>query len=238
MDQPIMYPIMGDMDGDGKAEIAVVDHLGMWNGTNRLHIWHHDGRPLAAGKRVIADDGTILDSVFKTGLYAFFTHPAMADLDGDGDAELLILDWHTRSVRAWKADGSPAMPHDPALSDGHLAALPPQRISGYGAAGGIAVADFGGDGVMDVIVGSSWFQIKAGRPVVRVDMMPGNPQITAAPTIADVDKDGLADVLFGTTDGRLFVYQTRLKYDPRDVQWATQEANFRHTGIWLPPQKR
>ena len=58
----------------------------------------------------------------------------------------------------------------------------------------------------------------------------------AVPTIADWDQDGLADILFGTTDGRLFVYNTKMRYEPKWVQWQTQEGNFRHTGHWVRKQ--
>jgi hypothetical protein len=198
---------------------------------NRLHIWHHDGRPVAASKHLGGMDG-----VFKDGMYACFTHPAMADLDGDGNAEILILDWTSKSVRAWKIDGSPAFPHDPSLPDGHLLALPPQKNSGYGAAGGISVADLGGDGVMDIFVGTCWFQLKKDGTSTRTDMTPGHPQSTTVPTIVDLDRDGAAEILFGTTDGRLFVYHTKMAYESEWIQWQTQEGNFQHTGMWRRPQ--
>ena len=230
---PIIYPVMGDMDGDGKAEILGVDFstrslLGL------LHAWHHDGRPLAACKKIDDDD-----SIFKTDLFSGFTHPALADLDGDGAAEILILDWESGSVRAWKSDGNPAFPPgDPSLPDGHLVTLPPQRNSGYGAAGGISVADLGNDGVMDVFVGTTWFQLTRDGKSRAIDLTPGHPQCTVTPTIADLDGDGKADILFGTTDGRLFVYQTGLEIRPEWVEWAMQEGNVRHTAMWVPRKSR
>jgi len=231
---PIIYPVMGDMDGDGKAEILGVD-FSTRSLLGQLRAWHHDGRPLAACMK-IGDD----DSIFKTDLFSGFTHPALADLDGDGATEILILDWETRSVRAWRSDGKPALPPgDPSLPDGHLVTLPPQRNSGYGAGGGISVADLGNDGVMDVFVGTTWFQISRDKKTSRsIDMMPGHPQCTVTPTIADLDGDGKADILFGTTDGRLFVYQTGLEIRPEWVEWAMQEGNVRHTAMWVPRQLR
>jgi hypothetical protein len=68
--------------------------------------------------------------------------------------------------------------------------------------------------------------------------MPGHPQCTTVPTICDLDRDGLAEVIFGTTDGRLFVYNTKLAYVPELIEWQTQEENFQHTGMWRAPNKR
>jgi hypothetical protein len=225
-----IYPVLGDMDGDGKAEVAVMDEA------NRLFIWHLDGRPVAASKNLNGMDG-----VFKDGFYAWFTHPAMADLDGDGKAEFLILDWTHKCVRAWKIDGSPAVPHDPSLPDGHLFAIPPQKNPGYGASGGISVADLGGDGIMDIFVGTSWFKVDAKNktsPPIRTDMTPGTPQSTTVPTIIDLDRDGAAEIVFGTTDGRLFVYHTKLAYESEWIEWQTQEGNFQHTAMWRRPDQR
>jgi hypothetical protein len=226
----VMYPVLGDMDGDGKAEVCAVDE----NGT--LHIWHNDGTPVAACKKV----GEI-ESAFKTGLHSSFTHPALADLDGDGAAEILVLDWETHSIRAWKVDGTPAVPREKRVTDGQLTKLPAQKHSGYGSAGGISVADLGGDGVMDIFAGTTWFKLHKDGKVDQVPMTPpkaqGYPQSTSVPTIADVDQDGLADIIFGTTDGRLFVYNTKMRYEPKWVQWQTQEGNFRHTGHWVRPRQ-
>jgi hypothetical protein len=55
------------------------------------------------------------------------------------------------------------------------------------------------------------------------------------PTIADVNSDGLADIVFGLKDGRVVLYQTGLAYQEKWMQWPTANANFQHTGVWRRP---
>lgn len=57
-------------------------------------------------------------------------------------------------------------------------------------------------------------------------------ETTTQCTITDVDGDGLADILFGLTDGRVIVYNTQMEYRPEWMQWVTQSGNFSHTGVW------
>jgi len=57
------------------------------------------------------------------------------------------------------------------------------------------------------------------------------------PSIGDIDGDGLAEIVFGTSAGRVYVYQTGLRYDAALVQWATVNGNYHHTGRWSPQPK-
>jgi RNA polymerase sigma factor (sigma-70 family) len=198
-------PVMGDITGDGKMEIVVA--------TEAIWAWSWDGKPLRRP-----------DGVFQANISSPYTAPTLADLDGDGKAEVIIFDQNTRSVRAWHGDGRGV-----GNADGILAKLPLDCR-------GVSVADLGGDGIMDLFAGTFWIQFdpKRGKSAV-IPMTSGNPYTVTQPTITDVDGDGIADIVFGLQDGRVFVYNTKLAYRPELVQWGTASGNAQHTGVWKRP---
>jgi hypothetical protein len=53
-------------------------------------------------------------------------------------------------------------------------------------------------------------------------------------TIADLYGDGLAEVLIGTEDGRVFIYHTGLKFTPHWAQWPMFAHDIHHTSSWVP----
>ncbi len=198
-------PSMGDITGDGKMEIIVA--------TEAIWAWSWDGKPLVRP-----------DGVFRANISSPYTAPTLADLDADGKAEVMIFDQNTRSLRAWHGDGRGV-----GNAEGILARLPSDCR-------GVSVADLGGDGIMDLFAGTFWIQFdpKSGKSTV-IPMISGNPYTVTQPTIGDVDGDGIADVVFGLRDGRVFVYNTHLAYPPELVQWGTASGNAQHTGVWKRP---
>jgi hypothetical protein len=87
--------------------------------------------------------------------------------------------------------------------------------------------------VMDFFAGTYWVRRFPDGTTKITNMLPADAGIEwVQPTIADVDGDGNADVIFGLSDGRLFVYQTGLAYHPDRMQWPTANGNFQHTGAW------
>jgi RNA polymerase sigma factor (sigma-70 family) len=204
-------PVMGDIAGDSKLEIVATDRTS-------VYAWTCDGNPVIPGS-----DGT-----FKSGLSPVNASPTLADLDGDGKAEIIIFDSESRTIRAWHGDGRPA-----AGPDGVIAMLPMDCP-------GISVADLGGDGIMDLFAGTFWVKFDPRTRTSTISsMLPAPAEVnTTQPTICDLDNDGQADVIFGTNDGRLFVYQTHLAYKPQWMQWPTANGNFQHTGAWTAQARR
>jgi len=205
-----LAPVMGDIDGDGKME--VVASYG-----SHVFAWTWDGKPLPCD----TEDGE-LKAVFKSNVSAFTSTPTLADLDGDGKAEIIVFDQSTMSIRAWHGDGKGV-----GNEDGIIAELPVDCH-------GISVANLSGGDVVDLFAGSYWvkFNFKTSKSQI-VNICPGDPPSDwTQPTICDVDGDGKADVLFGLSDGRVFIYNTGLSYRAEEIQWATGNHDFQHTGCW------
>ncbi len=121
----------------------------------------------------------------QTGWYA---SPAVADLDGDGQAEavwggynLAVVNAATGALRASAANGSRIWP-------------------------GVAVADLGGDGTLEIVVGRGSDQLTVYRPSVSAGTMTLNTLWTRNPfgggevrtlAVSDLDGDGPLEVVVG-----------------------------------------
>lgn len=219
VDRLALYVVMGDVTGDDKKEICCVDIRG------RLHLWTWDGQPLpsthAAGPYT---------SIFKDGRFASNASPSLADLDGDGKAEIVVYEPRTHSLRAWHGDGS-GVYHE----DGLVARLPDEACGSWGTA---SIADLNGDGAMDFFIGTHWVRAAKDGTATVVSMLPGEAtaRTTTGCSIVDLKHDGQAQVLFGLADGRVFVFNTGQTLTPATAQWPTPSGNFRHTGVWQPLQ--
>jgi hypothetical protein len=221
-----LAPVMGDVSGDDKME--VIASYGQ-----HIFAWTCDGEPLPN----TSTDGQLV-GILRTNVVAATASPALADLDGDGKAEIIVFDERARAIRAWHGDGRavggenrPSSAGDAAAEDidGVIARIPQD---GHG----VSVVSLGDDPkTFDFFTGTYWVRWSpAGGtpPIVRNMTVDGANIEWTQPTVADLDGDGKADVIFGLSDGRLFVYQTGLAYHPERMQWPTANGNFQHTGCW------
>jgi hypothetical protein len=119
----------------------------------------------------------------------------------------------------------------PQGADGLVALLSRRNVRG------ISVVSLGDDPRrMDFFAGSYWIDRRPDGSTDVIEMVPGNPDMASVqPTVADVEGNGLADVIFGTSDGVVYVYQTKLAYHAERMQWPTANGNFQHTGAWHKP---
>ena len=167
---------VGDIDGDGGYELVVASEY-----DNQMYAYH-------------VQSGKIVDGNWPAqfGMLAGYVSagPVLADLDGDGDSEILIaLDAESSEndgLYAFQGDGNPLW----------------QRR--YTSAGPISVADFDGDG--DVEIGlcgygpglSRFYTFILDHQGQQVARWKGGSQKGTA--VADLDGDGKQELIFCTEE--------------------------------------
>lgn len=208
--QCLFPPVMGDIDGDGKMEVLALDQYG------QIQAWTWEGRPLSCTKPVDA-----FTAVFKQNLSAGASL-TLADLDGDGAAEVITFDTRSKSLKAWQGNGLGFL-----SADGTIRVIPEANCDG-----GVSVGDLGGDGVMDLFVATYWVELYPDGSTRLRNLLPQAAAIETCCSIVDLDQDGKAEILFGLSDGQVFVYRTEKGYRPEWMQWSTANGSFRHTGAW------
>ncbi|MDB4971588.1 MAG: alkaline serine protease [Myxococcales bacterium] len=209
---------IGDLDGDGKVEVVVATWFG------NVWAWHADGS-VVAGFPISLDRDTVpvandAEHELQDG---FFASPALVDLDGDKKLEIVdggmdgkLYVWHGDGTRA---TGFPVLIRDPAGD-------PPQRQRIMGSP---AVGDLNKDGIPDIVVGSNEDYANLGR-LYAVDgktgqFLPGWPLsvvsnhilpvvgkgVPCAPAMADIDGDGVPEILVSGIGSVLHVYDAKGK---------------------------
>ena len=167
---------VGDVDGDGLADVAIGG-----SGSGPLQVLLNNGnrtfRDASAGFPTSAAGGSAGNLI-------------LADLDGDGDRDLVWARWVTPNL--WLGDGHGAWTQ--ALG------LPPQLTS-------VAIADLDFDGVPEIVaaVSSSGIQVFKHATGSNWALLPinGLPSIGNYSAIAmfDFDRDGRIDLVGCSADG-------------------------------------
>jgi hypothetical protein len=149
-------PALGDIDGDGLPEIVTLTRESEWR-VGHLIAFDHEGRRQWTGDLV--DQSQLTISIDEVCL-------ALADMDADGDVEILVGNalYDHRGALLWKASVDP-----PFWS-------------------ATAAADLDGDGLLEMVLGNAAFHHDGSEYFVRDDLLGGYPQI------ADFDGDGLPEI--------------------------------------------
>jgi hypothetical protein len=151
---------VGDVDGDGDLEVVATDLNG------RMSVWSHGGVLVAAAgvDPAFSRDDVATQDEFNRTKPGFASSPALGDLDGDGDVEIVAAATD-RHLYAWQGDGSPVSGFPVQLVDpAKVSSIDPtsHRVtfapgSGVREGGELiaspAVADLTGDGRAEIVVG-------------------------------------------------------------------------------------
>ncbi len=176
------------MDGDGNLEVFVGSwYDGQTGSTGGVYGFDHDGTTLP-GWPQLANHVSVIAS------------PALADLDGDGNLEIITGTYETVArMCVWHHDGT-------AMS-GWPYAIPRGSSSTSAVTSSPAVCDLDGDGALEIVDGTcgqcgtmyAWRRdgtVLSGWPAFTNCVVDGS-----SPAIGDVDGDGQLEIVVGSGSG-------------------------------------
>ena len=197
-------PVAADLDNDGWSEVIIGNFLANQVEVTNVRGYNVTGWPQPVG-------GGVKSAVLT------------ADLDGDGNLEILAGAGNGE-VYAWHGNGQ------------SLTGWPVTLHAGYRILAKPAVGDLDGDGALEVIVPVSDGKLYAvdragnvmpGWPVSIGDVADvyGGQVINSSAVFADVDGDGAGEIIVGSTDKRLYLFNRdgsqRWVYPTDDMVLAT-----------------
>ncbi len=202
-----MRPAASDVDDDGDVDVLV----GFPDGTVRF--FRNDGTPTKPSFNWISGMENPFDGIASGSSITI----AFADVDEDGDEDLVLVDYNSAST-FWRKDGpnsftpvtGPGNPVDGVLAGG----LGPQ----------ITFADVDGDSDLDLVAGFEYYPgeylklfekdgpgyITTNTTLNGLALTSGSPN---APAFADVDGDGDLDLFLGETVGFSDTYISFFRQD-------------------------
>ncbi len=195
-------PTVADLDADGDLDLLVANKLDPEDlVTSTVRVFLNEGGPADPSFRLV-DSWDLLRTYHQV--------PALADLDADGDLDMLVGTWN-RGVAFYRNDGDPGR-SDFVLADSVMVEL----TRGSNAAP--ALVDVDGDGDQDLFVGESSgelnFYRNVGGPLEpRFELVSdrfGDIDVgrRSFPTFVDWDGDGDHDLLLGREEGGALLYRS------------------------------
>ena len=193
-------PAVGDLDGDGDPDVLVANKIDPASQrTSRIYRLENTGTPERPAFRM--REG--LEEVTGEFHYA----PTLADVDGDGDLDLVVGTWN-EGVLLFRNEGGPRAPRFVRTAEA-LIDLP------RGSHASPALGDLDGDGDLDLVAGESSGEVNVWRndgtrtapryALVTEALLGIDVGRRSAPAIADLDGDGVLDLVVGSEGGEAIV---------------------------------
>ena len=244
-------PLIVDVNRDGTLEVVVVGNVYNCSTNTDLYqmpfIFNADRSRWKAGSfdwtaipvpdgqaAPLSEDSGVIETAMPT--------PVAADLDGDGNLEILYASYDGR-VHAYWLDKTErgSWPYSVyQAADGY-----------YSFASEPVVADLDNNGKAEVIF-ASWTQKGSGQtgklyildylgnplqvvslpPAFGIPTPPNWNGVLAAPTLADIDGDGNLDVVLNTANSGIVAYKLPGTSQAR-ILWGTGRGNYQRTGSFV-----
>jgi hypothetical protein len=195
-------PAVGNFDDDNDLEIVIVGPRNVFDDPDDPHeTWHVEGRII-----VYDMDGSILDGFpVDVNGWVYFS-PAVGDIDNDGYDEIIVGSCFSDTEYSDLNYGLFAVDRFGDFCQGW-----PQLVGeGVGFAHNPSLADFDGDGYLEIVAGTVDQYDDTGFSTYifnyKGEVISGWPKETVwyspvSPTIADIDSDGVADVVVPAGSG-------------------------------------
>ncbi len=220
--------MMADVNEDGDLEII----LSGMDTTTTLSLWViENGRENLPGWPIRMPE---LDGWIGTA-------PVCVDIDGDGSKEVVVayFNYDIGRIYAFNADGTPYV-ENPALPYGQL-------LTTSTTLSNVIVTDIDGNGIPNIISRGGYIFPNTGYERIFAwepngDVTPGFPIVTPTPmnevvstpftpVIADLENDGMLEMIMAGDNRNLFVWDLGVPYDSTEMVWPKFLRDNKNTGI-------
>lgn len=236
-------PAIGDIDGDGIAEIVAHGFAG------KAYVVGLDGK-LKKSLSMIPSPSS--PAISEEEMAVAFGQSAIADLDGDGTGDVFAPGVGRRILISLLMGGR-RVPYRYLIGSwsgktGAMNPTFPRFLEDAPLMGSPIFADVTGDGRPDVIVPDAGFELHAfdvmgararDGVAAKGPEAVGFPKRTGgwmfgSPAAGDFDGDGRVDLAGGTREGLIFIWPTPGKISAQGRFGYDYKGNAQRTGVWLP----
>ncbi|MBA5248240.1 MAG: type I secretion C-terminal target domain-containing protein, partial [Gammaproteobacteria bacterium] len=205
-------PTLADIDGDGDLDLVIGAFDGILN--------YYENTGAAGNTNPTYTKQTGGSNPFKDIDVGYFSAPTLADIDGDGDLDLVVGE-EDGKLSYYKNTDTTVKHTNPTYIKQTGGSNPFKDID-VGDLSKLTLVDIDGDGDLDLVIGERYGTLHyykntdttAGHtsPTYTVQTGSNNPfegvnvGVFAAPTLADIDGDGNLDLVIGVRSGALRYY--------------------------------